>query len=140
MNHNLSTEEDVGALQIQNIVDAGSRTLGFVDSVDDQPRAVAVTLDRHFVPLAVVQRQGVDGDQALAAAEVESVPDEAKLCQSVSLLATFLMFYSDGKWLCLAAVAWTFHLTLLCRTSLLASRVASTMGSSNIIRPLTNFL
>ena len=92
VNHNLSTEEDVRALQIQNIVDAGSRTLGFVDSVDDQPRAVAVTLDRHFVPFAVVQGQGVDGDQALAAAEVESVPDEAKLCHLVSRLATFWCF------------------------------------------------
>ena len=53
--HNLTSVENVGALQVQDVVDAGSRTLGLVGSVDDQPCAVAVTLDRDFVPLAVVQ-------------------------------------------------------------------------------------
>ncbi len=46
-----------------------------MSSVDDEPSTVAVAFDRHLVPFAVVKRQGVDGDQALSAAEIEPIPE-----------------------------------------------------------------
>lgn len=58
-------------------------------SVYDQSSAVAVALDRHFVPLAVVQLQGVDGDKALAAAEVEAVPVKTYLVLGTALKKSF---------------------------------------------------
>ena len=73
MNDNLCAIKDVGTFKVENVVDARSRTLGFVNPIDDYLGPVAMALDRDLVPLAVVQRQAVESDEAFSASEVETI-------------------------------------------------------------------
>ena len=75
MLNDLSSVIDVRVFQIQNVIDAGSRTLGFVIPVNNEPCPVAMAIDRNFVPLAVIKSKVVNGYQALAAAKVEPVSE-----------------------------------------------------------------
>ncbi len=78
MSDYLATIKDVGTFQVEDIIDARSRSLGLVNPIHRHLGSVAVTFHRYLMPFAVVKRKTVESNETLATAEIETISANEK--------------------------------------------------------------